>query len=555
MMRRYAANAFIFSLFLIIILSHFLRDIWVMGWPMYTVWAVCLVSALLWCVFSLDRLGAWIKKRSTQFALGLVFTGLGLLLIVSVVNWLASSNNKTWDLTANKIHSLSDQTQKVLKGLKEKVTIEVWSTSLKQMSGSLDMDRFFDNYRELGGDNIHVEIKNPIQDPTGAQKSKITRNNVIMIRGASGRETRIDTFSDTKAEEQVTNGIIQVIKGKRKTVCVTAGHKELEVGNTEADGFSAFKESLENSAYDVRDLMLVAMEAVPVYCEALVIPGPQTEPVEKEMKMLQNFIAAGGPTLVLFGVNTPRTWNKLLEPYGVSLNQDVIVDPRVQQPPLGVLTKNYSASVEIVKSFSQPVFFTFASSIKVPTKAPQDNIEVKSFISSESVTYAKAGNLNTLRGGMSRRPGDAQGPHAIAVLIEDKAHAKAPSEEDAHNGHSRFELFPSAYAQPAKAPAPVAASTAPTTTTNKGVRTIVFSNYHFAMNAIVQQFANMDILLSSINYLTGDADVMGIRPREAKQARLELTEKNIYQVRGYIILAACLFITLGVWATRRRRVA
>jgi ABC-type uncharacterized transport system involved in gliding motility auxiliary subunit len=558
-MRKYAANAFIISIFLIIILSHFVRDLWLLDWVFYSCWSLFLASAALWCVLSLDKVRLWLKKRSTQFALGLVFTGVGLILIVGVVNWLASSNNKTWDLTANKIHSLSDQSQKVLKGLKEKVSVEVWTTSIKQMSGSLDMDRFLNNYKEASNGKVEVIVKNPISDPAGAQKSKITRNNVLVVKSSSGRETRIENFSDSKAEEQLTNAVIQVIKGSKKTVCITSGHKELDVHNTEAEGLSFFKDALANSSYEVRDLILAALDEVPAYCEALIIPGPQSEAVEKEVKMLKAYIEKGGPTLALFGIGTPASWSKLFENYGVSINKDVVIDPRVQQPPLGVLTKNYSSGVEIVKSFSQPVFFTFASSVKMPTQSQNPNIEVRSFVSSESVSYSKNGDLSNLRGGIGKKAGDQQGPLAIGVLIEDKNKKKAAADSnDEHGSNSSFSLFPSAYAENAPtitAPATPAAGQTPAAESpaKPGVRIILFGNHHFAMNAIVQQFANMDLLLSSVNYLLEDNDVMGIRPRDNKDARLELTEKNIYQVRGYIVLAACMFIVLGVWATRRRR--
>jgi ABC-type uncharacterized transport system involved in gliding motility auxiliary subunit len=263
------------------------------------------------------------------------------------------------------------------------------------------------------------------------------------------------------------------------------------------------------------------------------------------------------------GVDTPKAWNKLIEPFGVSMNQDVIVDPRVQQPPLGVLTKNYSSAVEIVKSFSQPTFFTFSSSLKTPTQPLNPKVKISSFVSSESITYSKAGDLNSLRSGIGKKSGDLQGPHSIGVLIEEEGDKKPETEKQ-----SSFDLFPKVYAQesaPNVSSKPVAVSTTsnsaapaasiPSAPLNKGIHLIVFSNYHFAMNALIQQFANLDLLVSSVNYLLEDKDVIGIRPREASQARLELTDKNIYQVRGYIVLAACLFVTLGVWATRRRRSA
>lgn len=54
------------------------------------------------------------------------FAGSYLLVIIGVigaVNYLASQNNKTLDTTANKRYSLSEQTEKIVKGLGKEVKI------------------------------------------------------------------------------------------------------------------------------------------------------------------------------------------------------------------------------------------------------------------------------------------------------------------------------------------------------------------------------------------------------------------------------------------------
>ena len=57
-------------------------------------------------------------SRQTKFT---SYTGLYVAIFVAalvVINVLADRNNKSWDTTANKRYSLSDQTEKVVKGLK-----------------------------------------------------------------------------------------------------------------------------------------------------------------------------------------------------------------------------------------------------------------------------------------------------------------------------------------------------------------------------------------------------------------------------------------------------
>ncbi|MEK7691538.1 MAG: hypothetical protein AAB425_11020, partial [Bdellovibrionota bacterium] len=62
-----------------------------------------------------------LKSRSAAFWLNSVITTLLVLGIVGVLNFLVNRHQLKWDLTKEKIHTLSDQTDKVTKGLKSEV--------------------------------------------------------------------------------------------------------------------------------------------------------------------------------------------------------------------------------------------------------------------------------------------------------------------------------------------------------------------------------------------------------------------------------------------------
>ena len=51
---------------------------------------------------------------------------LVVIAIVALANWFVERNDKTWDLTPNKVYSLSPQTLKLLKGLNRDVTLYVF---------------------------------------------------------------------------------------------------------------------------------------------------------------------------------------------------------------------------------------------------------------------------------------------------------------------------------------------------------------------------------------------------------------------------------------------
>ena len=65
----------------------------------------------------------WLKARQTKYTAYLITYLVVVLAILTAVNWLANRHNKSYDSTANKRFSLSDQTVKVVKGLKQDAKI------------------------------------------------------------------------------------------------------------------------------------------------------------------------------------------------------------------------------------------------------------------------------------------------------------------------------------------------------------------------------------------------------------------------------------------------
>ena len=65
----------------------------------------------------------WIKARQTKYTAYVAVYILVIIAVLGVANWLANRYDKSYDATANKQFSLSDQTIKVVKGLKQDVKI------------------------------------------------------------------------------------------------------------------------------------------------------------------------------------------------------------------------------------------------------------------------------------------------------------------------------------------------------------------------------------------------------------------------------------------------
>src|SRR6476646_1372870 len=72
-----------------------------------------------------------LKARQTKFAAYIVVYVAIILTVVVVVNVLADRYNKSYDGTANKRYSLSDQTKKIVRELNQDATIRYFDQSTR----------------------------------------------------------------------------------------------------------------------------------------------------------------------------------------------------------------------------------------------------------------------------------------------------------------------------------------------------------------------------------------------------------------------------------------
>src|SRR5438552_8789432 len=85
-------------------------------------------------------------------------SALVLVASLSVINYIAVKKPKTWDLTKERIFTLSDQTVGVLKGLREEVTVQAFFSPADQEYGELDQ-----RLKQYGAetDKLKVEMLDP----------------------------------------------------------------------------------------------------------------------------------------------------------------------------------------------------------------------------------------------------------------------------------------------------------------------------------------------------------------------------------------------------------
>src|SRR5580692_7650356 len=84
----------------------------------------------------------WLKARQTQYTVYASAYILVVLAVLVAVNFLANRYDKSYDSTANKQFSLSDQTIKVVKGLKSNVQMTYFGPQADFRAARDTLDRY-----------------------------------------------------------------------------------------------------------------------------------------------------------------------------------------------------------------------------------------------------------------------------------------------------------------------------------------------------------------------------------------------------------------------------
>jgi ABC-type uncharacterized transport system involved in gliding motility auxiliary subunit len=299
--------------------------------------------------------------RGANFA---VYT-LVVLAIVVLCNWFASRNDHHLDLTPNKTFSLSPETLKVLRSLDRPVTLY----DFNQQSG-------FEQQRDLlklyssTSHYITVRYIDPNRDPGLAKDFGVQNFGSIYV--AAGR--RHLQASDA-SEQGLTNALIHLLKGE-KVIYFVQGHGERDLAGTDRDGYSNFKQALQNEDSQVKTVTLLTTMKIPADCSILVIAGPKNDYLPQEVSTIENYLKGGGRALVMLdpGVALPNL-SKLLSDYSVTVRNDLVIDENPVAQIFGA-----SPSMPLILSYGdnpivQPMkrvatLFPLARSFDVAANAP-----------------------------------------------------------------------------------------------------------------------------------------------------------------------------------------
>ena len=189
-----------------------------------------------------------------------------VLAILAGVNWIASRRSWRVDLTKDQRYSLSDQTRKVLGGLKDEMRITYFQRE-REMARSQDRLK---EYQALWP-KLKVDFVDPVKSPAKAQAYDVRGPWPILVVEKGDKRERVSS----DGEQEITNALIKVTREGKKTVCLVEGEGERSAEDTGERGYSGAKASLTKSLYEVKNVFLLREKKVPADCTVLVWAAPR----------------------------------------------------------------------------------------------------------------------------------------------------------------------------------------------------------------------------------------------------------------------------------------
>ena len=485
-----------------------------------------------------------------QAKLGALSIGSVLLVvaIIAAINYIASRQNRRWDLTANRIFSLSDQTRRVLESLDAPLAVKVFARSD-------DFPRFRDRITEYenAAHDISVDYIDVDQKPAVANQYQVQSYGTVVLE-YKGRIERV--VGD--GEQELTNALKKVVEGAEKKVYFVQGHGEKDP--TSADqraGYDAAKAALESDNFAVEPLPLVQQGRVPDDATVVVVAGPRTDYLQPELDALAAYLRRGGKLLVLFDppdrVDAPPLagLEVFLKTWGIEAGHDIVVDASGIGQLAGIESPVVPAVLRypghpITENFRLMTVFPLARSISAVAGGVDGHV-AQNFLETGAQSWAETNLKAVFETGELKEPegGGKTGPVAIGAAVSAPA-TEAPEKSEAE---TKSDEAPKDEAS-ATGEATPEADAAPKPET----RVAVIGDSDFAANSMLGAQGNRDLFLNAVNWLAQQENLIAIRPREPDDRRITLTADQQTMVFWLsLVVIPVLLLATGAYTWWRRR--
>lgn len=370
---------------------------------------------------------------SRQFKSGAYSSVITVIVIalVVVVNMVFNKLDLSTDLTSDSLFTLTKDSQKVLKDVKDDITIYYMVSKGEEQDY---IKRVIKQYNKVS-DHIKVVTKDPVVYPNFSRKyvdDAVSDNDVIVVDETTGAAKYVSSdemlYSDQYSyytsgsseqyldvEGQITSAIQNVLSTDKKKIYVVTGHDEQSISDS-------LSKTLEKMNVDVEDISLVTQKKVPDDCSLLIEYGPQSDLRDSEKTVIMDYLKKGGTAILMPGYVEKETPNidEILDYYGMSIQKGIIYEGVGHyENYLNWIVPTINTDADVMSKFDDKDYVVIGSSQSIKEQKAsslRNSLKLTDILttSKQSLLKKDPSSQNT-----DKEKGDLSGPFATGVYAEE----------------------------------------------------------------------------------------------------------------------------------------
>lgn len=454
-----------------------------------------------------------------------------LLTVVGLLGWLSQRYQVEADWTASGRNSLSEASIALLERMPEPVTVLAFARQSELLPTRQNIRDFIGRYRKYKPD-LELTFIDPDTAPEQTRKLGITVDGELVV-SYQGRSEHVTVLK----EETFTNTLQRLLRGGGRKLVFLDGHGERKPDGHANHDLQLFSEHLASKGIESERLNLSTQPAIPAQTALLVIASPQVAYLPGEVKLIRDYVKAGGNLLWLHDPQDEpgklHGLKPLADDLGIGFVPGVIVDPTTRllgiDDPSFALVASYGDH-PVTRNFGLMTLYPRASGIEVVSRDPEGdgNWQATPILQTVERSWSETGPLE---GRIEFDPAtDVPGPLTLGLALS-RPHPAGKAES-----------------------APGSSRDTPSQAGQQ--RVAVIGDGDFLSNSFLGNQGNQALGARLINWLSHDDHFITIPVSTAPDTELVLSE-TAWSWLGLLFLFGLPLLLLGsgvtIWWRRRQR--
>jgi ABC-2 type transport system permease protein len=461
-----------------------------------------------------------------------LYSGLNSLMLILILiailiaaNLIANKLPWKYDMTVDRIFTLSDQTREVINQLDKNINITAF---YKEGEENPTVQALLEEYVKAGGGKIKVEYTDAERNPIAAKRldvnnEGILNDNIIFeCEGKIKKVNKSDIFSLNSAygksfsgEQQFTGAILHITSSKLTKVYFLEGHQETGL---DVELFR-LKNQIENEACTAESVNLVKAGGVPDDADVLVVVSPKRDLSSEEKAMLKQYLFRGGRMILLLDVLGDQTklsnFGELLNSYGIGITNNFVVEEDQNYYYTNnnmYLVPDYTdqSIVKSIKAENLAIIFPYSMNLEL-IQTDDKNLIIEPVLRTSDNSWSR---YNIMDATPAMTDDDVQGPANVAVAVE------------RDNSDDR----------------------------QKNTKIFIAGNAKFIDNNMLEIQGNADLFMNAVNWVRDKNEAISIRSKmlNSNQMMVRGPTFNALLVVSVLIIPMLVFGTgFVIWLRRR----